>query len=102
MRVVRTRVFPLPAPARISAHSRGRVTALSCSGLRRDRKSCIGEYRRTVDILRWQAAGSRNRFVENEFFLPPATCHLLFATCHLPPALYQRFGVSLTLGSETP
>ena len=34
MRVVSTRVLPLPAPARIRAHWRGRVTALSCSGLR--------------------------------------------------------------------
>src|SRR3954468_6543143 len=34
MRVVRTFVLPLPAPARISAHSRGRVTAWSCCGLR--------------------------------------------------------------------
>src|SRR5467141_368081 len=34
MRVVRTRVFPEPAPARISADWSGRVTAASCSGLR--------------------------------------------------------------------
>src|SRR5437868_2224153 len=34
MRVVRTRVFPDPAPARISASWLGRVTAASCSGLR--------------------------------------------------------------------
>src|SRR6266700_6525518 len=34
MRVVRTRVFPEPAPARISADWTGRVTAASCSGLR--------------------------------------------------------------------
>ena len=34
MRVVSTRVLPLPAPARISACSSGSVTAASCSGLR--------------------------------------------------------------------
>jgi hypothetical protein len=34
MRVVRTRVLPLPAPARISADRCGSVTAASCSGLR--------------------------------------------------------------------
>src|SRR5882672_3182590 len=34
MRVVSTRVFPEPAPARISADWSGRVTAASCSGLR--------------------------------------------------------------------
>src|SRR5258708_29248088 len=39
MRVVRTRVLPLPAPARISACSSGRVTAASCSGLRCSRCS---------------------------------------------------------------
>src|SRR5260364_443104 len=33
MRVVSTRVLPLPAPARISADSSGRVTAARCSGL---------------------------------------------------------------------
>src|SRR5213595_1187210 len=39
MRVVRTRVLPLPAPARISACSSGSVTAASCSGLRCSRCS---------------------------------------------------------------
>src|SRR5574340_895222 len=34
MRVVSTRVLPLPAPARISADWCGSVTALRCSGLR--------------------------------------------------------------------
>ena len=34
MRVVSTRVLPLPAPARISADACGSVTAASCSGLR--------------------------------------------------------------------
>src|SRR4030095_3860464 len=34
MRVVSTRVLPLPAPARISADACGNVTAASCSGLR--------------------------------------------------------------------
>src|SRR5262245_29273968 len=34
MRVVSTRVLPLPAPARISAEACGSVTAASCSGLR--------------------------------------------------------------------
>ena len=37
MRVVSTRVLPLPAPARISADPCGRVTAASCSGLRLER-----------------------------------------------------------------
>src|SRR5262245_21697322 len=41
MRVVRTRVFPEPAPARISADWSGRVTAASCSGLRFSRRFCI-------------------------------------------------------------
>src|SRR5882672_9117177 len=41
MRVVRTRVFPEPAPARISADWSGRVTAASCSGLRFSRRLCI-------------------------------------------------------------
>jgi hypothetical protein len=34
MRVVSTRVLPLPAPARISEDACGSVTASSCSGLR--------------------------------------------------------------------
>ena len=34
IRVVSTRVLPLPAPARISAEPCGRVTAASCSALR--------------------------------------------------------------------
>src|SRR5687767_2610674 len=38
MRVVRTRVFPLPAPARMRADWRGSVTAFSCSGLRFSRR----------------------------------------------------------------
>src|SRR4051812_19626312 len=38
MRVVSTRVLPLPAPARISAEACGRVTAASCSGFRRSRR----------------------------------------------------------------
>src|SRR5437879_5633188 len=38
MRVVRTRVLPEPAPARISADWSGRVTAASCSGLRFSRR----------------------------------------------------------------
>ena len=37
MRVVSTRVLPLPAPARISADACGSVTAASCSGLRLSR-----------------------------------------------------------------
>src|SRR3989442_7088092 len=39
VRVVRTRVLPLPAPARISACSSASVTAASCSGLRCSRCS---------------------------------------------------------------
>ena len=38
MRVVSTRVLPLPAPARISADACGSVTAASCSGLRLARR----------------------------------------------------------------
>src|SRR5688572_32932869 len=45
MRVVSTRVLPLPAPARIRADSRGRVTALSCSGLRPETRRDIEERR---------------------------------------------------------
>ncbi|MNS53283.1 hypothetical protein D3C72_860340 [compost metagenome] len=43
MRVVSTRVLPLPAPARISAGSSGRVTAASCSAFRLASRSDIGE-----------------------------------------------------------
>src|SRR5437879_7278801 len=38
MRVVRTRVLPEPAPARISADWSGRVTAASCWGVRSSRR----------------------------------------------------------------
>src|SRR3989339_1060228 len=38
MRVVNTRVLPLPAPAKISADWCGRVTAWRCSGLRPERR----------------------------------------------------------------
>src|SRR5258705_4785861 len=38
IRVVRTRVLPLPAPARMSADACGKVTAASCSGLRFSRR----------------------------------------------------------------
>src|SRR5215471_12420235 len=41
IRVVRTRVLPEPAPARISADWSGRVTAASCWGLRFSRRLCI-------------------------------------------------------------
>ena len=42
MRVVSTRVLPEPAPARISAGTRGSVTAANCSGLRlRSRASAL-------------------------------------------------------------
>src|SRR5690349_1264716 len=41
IRVVRTRVLPEPAPARISADWSGSVTAASCSGLRFSRRLCI-------------------------------------------------------------
>jgi hypothetical protein len=34
MRVVSTRVLPLPAPAKMSADCGGKVTAANCSGLR--------------------------------------------------------------------
>src|SRR5271155_3628381 len=45
IRVVSTRVLPLPAPARISADPCGRVTAASCSGLRlaRSGEDMLGE-----------------------------------------------------------
>src|ERR1700693_5302689 len=45
IRVVSTRVLPLPAPARISAEPCGRVTAASCSGLRlaRSGEGMLGE-----------------------------------------------------------
>src|SRR6478736_7616740 len=38
IRVVSTRVLPLPAPARISAEACGSVTAASCSGFRFSRR----------------------------------------------------------------
>src|SRR5260364_321648 len=48
MRVVSTRVLPLPAPARISADSSGRVTAARCSGLRcASRSDTINPFKRT-------------------------------------------------------
>src|SRR5208282_6759752 len=45
IRVVSTRVLPLPAPARMSADPCGRVTAASCSGLRltRSGEGMLGE-----------------------------------------------------------
>src|SRR5690606_32920867 len=46
MRVVSTRVFPLPAPARISACSAGRVTAASCCGFRWARRSGMAPFYR--------------------------------------------------------
>ena len=55
MRVVSTRVLPLPAPARISADWCGSVTASSCSGLRLSRSVAAwpGDRRREdVDDLR--------------------------------------------------
>src|SRR5436190_17732015 len=52
MRVVSTRVLPLPAPARMSACSSGRVTAASCSGLRCSRCSDTrGEFYRPARAL---------------------------------------------------
>src|SRR5258708_22609386 len=70
MRVVRTRVLPLPAPARISACSSGRVTAASCSGLRCSRRSDNAPpfYRSARDFrlhdaeLALQLLGERLRF----------------------------------------
>src|ERR1700687_4023950 len=51
MRVVSTRVLPLPAPARISADWLGRVTAASCSGLRfsRSGEAMCGDRRKVND-----------------------------------------------------
>src|SRR5579863_3952381 len=43
MRVVRTRVLPLPAPARISADWLPSVTAACCSGLRLESRSDIAD-----------------------------------------------------------
>src|SRR5438067_6377124 len=53
MRVVRTRVLPLPAPARMSAHCRASVTAFSCSGLRLSRMPCM---RRKIVPRKWYVA----------------------------------------------
>ena len=61
MRVVSTRVLPLPAPARMRADSRGRVTALSCSGLRPETRRDMNVYyftmanAPTVPILAWHS-----------------------------------------------
>ncbi len=49
MRVVSTRVLPLPAPARISAEACGSVTAASCSGLRSARSGEGMRGRRSPD-----------------------------------------------------
>src|ERR1700693_1370873 len=49
IRVVRTRVFPLPAPARMSADACGKVTAASCSGLRFSRRGNAMEKRARAD-----------------------------------------------------
>src|SRR5262245_9075403 len=51
MRVVSTRVFPDPAPARISACWFGRVTAWSCSGLRLSRRLGIRDCGHAAAIL---------------------------------------------------
>src|SRR6201996_8871625 len=52
MRVMRTRVLPLPAPARMSAGSLGSVTAACCLGFRLASRSGIleedGECERTL------------------------------------------------------
>src|SRR5471032_1609848 len=44
IRVISTRVLPLPAPARISAGSFGSVTAANCSGFRLASRSGMGEF----------------------------------------------------------
>src|SRR5439155_9221070 len=48
MRVVRTRVLPLPAPARMSAQPCGSVTAASCSALRFSRSG--EDIRKRTDV----------------------------------------------------
>ena len=58
MRVVSTRVLPLPAPARISAEACGSVTAASCSGLRLARRGeVIGN--RVRDYTGWRRYNPR-------------------------------------------
>src|SRR5437868_12738113 len=65
IRVVRTRVLPLPAPARISADACGRVTAASCSGLRFSRRGdAMGKRARANEPP--SAGNERTRDVRSE------------------------------------
>src|SRR5689334_20750502 len=66
IRVVNTRVLPLPAPARISADVCGSVTAASCSGLRLARRFKDGSHedRTAAPSRSWQtSAGPKYRAV---------------------------------------
>src|SRR3989338_10045920 len=67
MRVVSTRVLPLPAPARISADWCGSVTAWRCSGLRPEsRWEFIGELSHRMATRRFalKPRGQARLFVE--------------------------------------
>src|SRR6516225_6869118 len=64
MRVVRTRVLPLPAPARMSAEACGSVTAASCSGFRLARSGDDidwGWERRPYTATTWRAEIGESR-----------------------------------------
>src|SRR5471032_225974 len=57
IRVMSTRVLPLPAPARISAGSFGSVTAASCSGFRLASRSGMGEFSGGTGIINRRGGG---------------------------------------------
>jgi len=44
IRVVKTLVLPLPAPAKINADWAGNVTAARCSGFKRSKRSAIAPF----------------------------------------------------------
>src|SRR5512134_2351675 len=69
MRVVSTRVLPLPAPARISAEACGSVTAASCSGLRFSRSLC--DMRRPSETRMIAEAPRRPRRARADRYNPP-------------------------------
>ena len=64
MRVVSTRVLPLPAPARISAEACGSVTAASCSGLRFSSRGEAMEHESRAPSARHRRTGDRGEHAQ--------------------------------------
>ena len=79
MRVVSTRVLPLPAPARISADACGSVTAASCSGLR---------FSRSLEDI--GTAGERRMIAERPHPSGRAAAACAPAPSATPPRGYNR------------